>query len=132
MEGQSGIFFSPESTHSVLICLCQSCTLDIAMHLPRTTFSESDFGVIRWLMNVNGIETVPSVRSIKTQVKKLHNKYGVRTLYYQGAFGNRYCVNSLKDIIAQVSMPIISENLILFQFQGNGQPTGPSTFTLLP
>lgn len=86
--------------------LCKTCTLDILMHLPRSTFSEQQLDVLLWLVKVNGLGDemvdVPTVRHMKINNKNLQTACGIRTKEYMGAFGHRYYVNSLQDIIAQV------------------------------
>lgn len=81
----------------------QSCTMDMLMHLPRSAFSERQMDLFAWLLKANGANDVPSVDSMRDLNHTLREYTGIRTLPYDGAFGHRYYVNSLSDIIAQVN-----------------------------
>ena len=75
------------------------------MHLPRSAFSHRQLDVLLWLLRVNDIALdIPSLKSIKNLETKLHSVHGIRTLLYNGAFGNKYYVNSIADIISQVNL----------------------------
>jgi hypothetical protein len=76
------------------------------MHLPRSIFSERQLGLLLWLLKVNGVEDVPSVKTMKELNQRLQDSLGVRTLEYDGSLGHKYYVNSLSDIIAQVGISI--------------------------
>ncbi|KAI9438663.1 hypothetical protein H4582DRAFT_2076295 [Lactarius indigo] len=78
-----------------------SCTIDIVMHLPRSSFSIRQLDVMNWLLNANGISGTRSTVSMRCLNKTLHDMCGIQTLPYDGALGNRFYVNSLADIIAQ-------------------------------
>jgi hypothetical protein len=74
------------------------------MHLPRSAFSHRQLNVLLWLLKVNNINfDVPSLKAMKKMEAKVHSLHGIRTLRYDGAFGNKYYVNSIADIISQVS-----------------------------
>lgn len=73
------------------------------MHLPRSVFSSSQLDILLWLLKVNGIRDVPSLRGIKKLNDLLQTMHGVKTFAYEGALGHKYYVNSLSDIIAQVN-----------------------------
>lgn len=72
------------------------------MHLPRSVFSHRQLDILLWLLNVNGISDLPSIRGMQNLNKILQNMHGVSTLKYEGALGHTYYVNSLADIVAQV------------------------------
>ncbi|KAJ8487998.1 hypothetical protein ONZ45_g14118 [Pleurotus djamor] len=54
-----------------------------------------------WLLKVNQVDDVPSVKKMVEINAELQKKCGIKTLKYSGAFGHKYYVNSLPDIIAQ-------------------------------
>jgi hypothetical protein len=72
------------------------------MHLSRSVFSEQKMDILLWLLQMNGSQDIPSVRSVKYLQKKLQNEIGISTLEYNGKLGHKYFVNSLHDIIRQV------------------------------
>ena len=68
-----------------------------------TWLSHRQLNVLLWLLKVNNIDfDVPSLKSMKTLEAKVHSLHGIRTLQYNSAFGNKYYVNSIADIISQV------------------------------
>ncbi|KAG1749271.1 hypothetical protein EDB19DRAFT_1629684 [Suillus lakei] len=81
-----------------------TCTLDILMHLPHSVFSERQMDILLWLLRVNNVDNVPSVRSIKLIKDTIHRLCGIRSIPYDGALGHRFYVNSLSDIIRQEMM----------------------------
>ncbi|KAJ3967756.1 hypothetical protein EV361DRAFT_965326 [Lentinula raphanica] len=89
-----------------------TCTLDILMHLPRSVFSQRQLDLFLWLLRVNGMSDVPSVKTMKSLNEALQKMCGIDTLAYDGALGNRYYVNSIAQIIAQeMSNPLIRPKL---------------------
>ena len=73
------------------------------MHLPPSTFSHRQLDVLFWLLRVNNISIdTPSAKLIRNLEAWLQSIYGIRTLPYNGAFGNKFYVNSIADIISQV------------------------------
>ncbi|PIL28321.1 hypothetical protein GSI_09610 [Ganoderma sinense ZZ0214-1] len=78
-----------------------SCTLDVLMHLPRSVFSQRQLDLFLWLLRVNGVEDVPSVRSMLGLNAALQRACGVDTIPYKGALGHNYHVNALDQILAQ-------------------------------
>ncbi|KAJ3824671.1 hypothetical protein F5880DRAFT_353082 [Lentinula raphanica] len=78
-----------------------TCTLDILMHLPRSVFSQRQLDLFLWLLRVNGVADIPSVKTMKSLNTSLQKMCGIETLCYDGALGNRYYANSLAQIIAQ-------------------------------
>ncbi|KAH9040605.1 hypothetical protein EDB84DRAFT_1436749 [Lactarius hengduanensis] len=96
-------YYVAHKFHAFAHLSLQSCTLDIVMHLPRSPFSIRQLDVMNWLLSANGISGTRSTSSMHRLNKTLHDMCGIRTLPYDGALGNRFYVNSLEDIIAQVS-----------------------------
>ncbi|KAJ7195401.1 hypothetical protein B0H12DRAFT_1299784, partial [Mycena haematopus] len=78
-----------------------TCTLDILMHLPRSVFSHRQLDLFLWLLKVNKVADVPSVKSMQTLNAALQKMCGIDTILYNGALGHKYYVNSLPQIIAQ-------------------------------
>ncbi|KAF9062576.1 hypothetical protein BDP27DRAFT_1190932, partial [Rhodocollybia butyracea] len=54
-----------------------------------------------WLLKINGVEDIFSVKTTKELDTRLQKLYGIQTFKYKGAFGHTYYVNSLADIISQ-------------------------------
>lgn len=73
------------------------------MHLPRSVFSQHQLDLFLWLLKVNDVDSVPSVKTLKSLNATLQKMCGVESLLYDGALGHKYYVNSLSQIIAQVS-----------------------------
>jgi hypothetical protein len=71
------------------------------MHLPRSVFSQRQVDLLLWLLRVNNVDDVPSVKSIKQIEDRIQRLCGIRSIPYDGALGHRYYVNSLSDIIQQ-------------------------------
>jgi hypothetical protein len=82
------------------------------MHLPRSIYSETQLQGILWLLGVNHVRELPSVRQMKKLNMMLQNICGINTIPYNGILGHIYHVNSLSQILAQVCT-IISD-LLLF------------------
>lgn len=82
----------------------QTCTLDILMHLPRSVFSHRQLDLFLWLLKVNDVDEVPSVKSMQTLNDMLQTMCGVDSIKYKGALGHTYYVNCLSQIIAQVQI----------------------------
>ncbi|KAJ7223860.1 hypothetical protein B0H12DRAFT_1213067 [Mycena haematopus] len=78
-----------------------TCTLDILMHLPRSVFSHRQLDLFLWLLKVNKVDDVPSVKSMQSLNAALQKMCGIDTILYNGALGHKYYVNSLPQIIAQ-------------------------------
>ncbi|KIY53297.1 hypothetical protein FISHEDRAFT_33763, partial [Fistulina hepatica ATCC 64428] len=87
------------------------CTLDILTHLPRSVFSRRQLDLFLWLLQVNGVDYVPSSSSLKRAHIALQKIVGIRTIRYAGALGNPYYANSMGDIIAQMSNPRVRPHL---------------------
>ena len=106
----------------------KTCTMDIMMHLPRSVFSERQVDLLSWFLTANGVPNVPSAKAMKNNNKILQKSCGIRTFGYTGAFGHRFHVNSLGDIIAQVRSPLGNSFLIVkHQNVGNGESTCSTT-----
>ncbi|KAJ7823425.1 hypothetical protein B0H14DRAFT_2597923 [Mycena olivaceomarginata] len=54
-----------------------------------------------WLLKVNNVDDVPSVKSMQTINLALQKICGIDSIPYEGALGHKYYVNSLAQIIAQ-------------------------------
>jgi hypothetical protein len=72
------------------------------MHLPRSVFSQRQLDLFLWLLKVNDVDDVPSVKAMQTLNDMLQKMCGIDTIKYKGALGHIYYVNSLAQIIAQV------------------------------
>jgi hypothetical protein len=81
-----------------------TCTLDILMHLPRSVFSQRQLDLFLWLLKVNDVDDVPSVKSMQTLNAMLQKMCGIDSIKYKGALGHTYYVNCLAQIIAQVHL----------------------------
>jgi hypothetical protein len=78
------------------------------MHLPRSVFSQRQLDLFLWLLTVNDVDEVPSVKSMQTLNAMLQKMCGVDSIKYKGALGHTYYVNSLSQIIVQVCMSLVS------------------------
>lgn len=85
----------------------QACTLDVLMHLPRSVFSHRQLDLFLWLLKVNNVDDVPSVKSIQSLNATLQKLCGIDSIPYEGALGHKYYVNNLAQIIAQVSTTFV-------------------------
>ncbi len=74
------------------------------MHLPRSAFSQHQLDLFLWLLDANKVENLPSVSSTKKLSDALQKLCGIESIRYEGALGHRYYLNSLSQIIAQVSL----------------------------
>ena len=72
------------------------------MHLPRSVYSERQLNILLWLLRINNVADVPSVKSMKNLEEILQKMCGIETMAYDGALGHKFYVNSLSDIIRQV------------------------------
>ncbi|EED83857.1 predicted protein [Postia placenta Mad-698-R] len=71
------------------------------MHLPRSIFSQRQLDLFLWLLRVNGVDDLPSVKTMQSLNAALQRMCGIDTIPYKGALGHNYHVNSLTQIIAQ-------------------------------
>ncbi|KAJ6562524.1 hypothetical protein B0H19DRAFT_1375582 [Mycena capillaripes] len=67
-----------------------TCTLDILMHLPRSVFSQRQLELFLWLLKVNNVDDVPSVKSMQELNAMLQKLCGIETIAYNGALGHKY------------------------------------------
>ncbi|CAK5270513.1 unnamed protein product [Mycena citricolor] len=86
-----------------------TCTLDVLMHLPRSVFSQRQLDLFLWLLKVNNVPDVPSIKQMQQLDLALQKLCGIETIAYNGALGHKYHVNSLAQIIAQASLRCLSE-----------------------
>ncbi|KAJ6569397.1 hypothetical protein B0H19DRAFT_1257049 [Mycena capillaripes] len=92
-----------------------TCTLDILMHLPRSVFSQKQLDLFLWLLKVNHVEDVPSIKQMQKINLALQKICGIETIAYNGALGHKYFVNSLAQIIAQeMANPRVRPHLSFF------------------
>ncbi|CAK5274493.1 unnamed protein product [Mycena citricolor] len=77
------------------------CTLDVLMHLPRSVFSQRQLDLFLWLLRVNNVPDVPSIKQMQRLDLALQKLCGIETIAYNGALGHKYFVNNLAQIIAQ-------------------------------
>ncbi|KAF9554000.1 hypothetical protein CPC08DRAFT_697168 [Agrocybe pediades] len=79
-----------------------TCSLDVLMHLPRSVFSRKQLDLFLWLLRVNKVDDVPTVKYMTGLHKALQTTCGgVDTKEYNGRLGNWYHVNNLHQILAQ-------------------------------
>ncbi|KAJ7603168.1 hypothetical protein DFH06DRAFT_941468, partial [Mycena polygramma] len=92
-----------------------TCTLDILMHLPRSVFSHKQLDLFLWLLKVNNVDDVPSIKQMQKINLALQKVCGIDTIPYDGALGHKYFVNSLAQIIAQeMANPRVRPHLHFF------------------
>jgi hypothetical protein len=65
--------------------------------------------IIYLLRIVTGKRELPSARSVKDWCKDVQKLYGIDTFEYSGVFGHPYSVNSLNQILMQVSTRLARE-----------------------
>ena len=86
-----------------------------------------------WFLKSNGVAQIPSAKTLRNQNAALHSMCGIRTLEYDGAFGHKFFINSLADIICQVRSPLLFSMIVRsFLCIGNGQSTRLTLPPLLP
>jgi hypothetical protein len=74
------------------------------MHLPRSVFSHRQLDLFLWLLKVNDVDDVPSVKSMQILNAMLQKMCGIDSMMFKGALGHNYYVNNLSQIIAQVCL----------------------------
>ncbi|KAJ7842057.1 hypothetical protein B0H13DRAFT_1909984 [Mycena leptocephala] len=67
-----------------------TCTLDVLMHLPRSVFSHGQLELFIWLLKVNNVDNVPSVKSMQELNLMLQKLCGIESIAYNGALGHKY------------------------------------------
>ncbi|KAI0355311.1 hypothetical protein OH77DRAFT_1424796, partial [Trametes cingulata] len=99
-----------------------SCTLDVLMHLPRSVFSQRQLDLFLWLLKINDVEDVPSVRSMLRLNAALQRACGIDTIAYKGVLGHNYHVNALDQIISQeMSNPRVRPHLHFYPEETDGE-----------
>ncbi|KAJ7294046.1 hypothetical protein C8J57DRAFT_1042339 [Mycena rebaudengoi] len=89
-----------------------TCTLNVLMHLPRSVFSQRQLDLFLWLLKINNVDDVPSVKSMQELNAMLQKLCGIESIAYDGALGHKYYVNNLAQIIAQeMSNPKVRPHL---------------------
>lgn len=76
------------------------------MHLPRSVFSHRQLDLFLWLLKVNNVDDVPSVKVMQSLNESLQKMCSIESIPYNGALGHKYYVNSLAQIIAQVCLAV--------------------------
>lgn len=71
-------------------------------------FSGKQLDLLFWLLSINGVDDVPSVRQMKDRQKSLHDMIGINTVKFDGSFGHPYYVNDIGHIIGQVLLLALS------------------------
>ncbi|PBK83841.1 hypothetical protein ARMGADRAFT_1048371 [Armillaria gallica] len=79
----------------------QTCTLDILMHLPQSVFSHRQLDLFLWLLKENGINDVPSIKTMQSLNDALQKLCGIDMLAYDGTLRHKYFMNDLTQLIAQ-------------------------------
>jgi hypothetical protein len=112
----------------------QTCTLDILMHLPHSVFSQKQLDLFLWLLKVNNVDDVPSIKQMQKINLALQKVCGIETISYNGALGHKYFVNNLAQIIAQVGPMCWCATVLYhyFSYTGNGKSSSPTTSIFLP
>ncbi len=77
------------------------------MHLPRSVFSQRQLDLFLWLLKINDVPDVPSVRSMLNLNAALQRACGIDSVAYKGVLGHTYYVNALDQIIAQVGRTVL-------------------------
>ncbi|OSX60535.1 hypothetical protein POSPLADRAFT_1148718, partial [Postia placenta MAD-698-R-SB12] len=67
-----------------------TCTLDVLMHLPWSVFSQRQLDLFLWLLRVNDVDDVPSVKTIQSLNAALQKMCGIETIPYKGALRHNY------------------------------------------
>ncbi|KAF8270605.1 hypothetical protein EI94DRAFT_1770789 [Lactarius quietus] len=79
----------------------QAATLDIIVNIPRSAFSTQQIQMMFWFLKSNGESRIQSAKTLRNQNTVLHSMCGIRTLEYDSAFGHKFFINSLADLICQ-------------------------------
>ncbi|KAI0638708.1 hypothetical protein C8Q77DRAFT_1183595 [Trametes polyzona] len=92
-----------------------TCTLDVLTHLPRSVFSQRQLDLFLWLLRINDVDDVPSVRHILRLNAALQRACGIDSIAYKGVLGHTYYVNALDQIIAQeMANPCVRPHLSFY------------------
>ncbi|KAF7362836.1 hypothetical protein MVEN_00633400 [Mycena venus] len=76
--------------HSIYSCIC-----------PVPFSPKKQLNLFLWLLKVNEVDDVPSIKQMQKINLALQKVCGIQTISYNGALGNKYFVNNLAQIIAQ-------------------------------
>ncbi|KAI0631172.1 hypothetical protein C8Q77DRAFT_1279900 [Trametes polyzona] len=99
-----------------------TCTLDVLTHLPRSVFSQRQLDLFLWLLRVNDVEDVPSVRHTLRLNAALQRACGIDSIAYKGVLGHPYYVNALNQIIAQeMANPRVRPHLSFYPENTDGR-----------
>ncbi|KAI0638455.1 hypothetical protein C8Q77DRAFT_1188202 [Trametes polyzona] len=99
-----------------------TCTLDVLTHLPRSVFSQRQLDLFLWLLRVNDVEDVPSVRNMLRLNVVLQRACGIDSIAYKGVLGHPYYVNALNQIIAQeMGNPLVRPHLSFYPENTDGR-----------
>jgi hypothetical protein len=90
------------------------------MHLPLSVFSQKQLDLFLWVLHVNKVEDVPSVKTMKELNVELQNICGIDTIIYDGKLGHHYYVNNMSQILAQVCIVTLRNLNSLLLFVGYG------------
>ncbi|KAJ6459108.1 hypothetical protein C8R47DRAFT_1059420 [Mycena vitilis] len=60
------------------------------MHLPRSVFSQKQLDLFLWLLKVNNVDDVPSIKQMQKINLALQKVCGIDTIPYNGALGHKY------------------------------------------
>ncbi|KAI6027070.1 hypothetical protein EDC04DRAFT_2509144, partial [Pisolithus marmoratus] len=91
------------------------------MHLPCSDFSQHQVDLLTWILHINGVQDVPSVRTWKTLEDDLQKIGGIETISFIGAFGHKYYMNSFSDIICQEMANPHVQSLLHFYPEDSGK-----------
>ncbi|KAH9482828.1 hypothetical protein JR316_0004928 [Psilocybe cubensis] len=92
-----------------------TCSLDILMHLPRSVFSRKQLDLFLWILRVNEVRNVPSIKTMKTLNSALQKMCGIDTIPYTSTRGTNYSMNNISQILAQeMSNPKVRPYLSFF------------------
>ncbi|KAI0639900.1 hypothetical protein C8Q77DRAFT_1045284 [Trametes polyzona] len=98
-----------------------TCTLDVLTHLPRSVFSQRQLDLFLWLLRINDVEDVPSVRHMLRLNAALQRACGIDSVAYKGVLGHTYYVNALNQIIAQMANPRVRPHLSFYPENTDGK-----------
>lgn len=76
--------------------------MDVMNAFPRTMFSESQLGLVRWAMTQLGVPEMPSVQSTKRQRDSVLRWAGNAPMEATSTHSNLYSAASLSHILAHV------------------------------
>jgi hypothetical protein len=76
--------------------------MDLIAHLPRIMFSDADIEVLVWLLRVNGVKDVPSIKQCKASRELLKQLCEFEIKQFTGKLGHTYYINRPRAIIQHV------------------------------